>query len=133
MANKLVISFPASTTLFKHLNFICLVSVLLMDEEIMQVIGIPWDVDTEGLRRYMSKFGELDDCIVMKVWILFFLFFTCKIMMMWPYAFCLFRTILPTNHYLNYNYQFNQSAILILKINIACCGVCHELALTRCA
>ncbi|KAG0447434.1 hypothetical protein HPP92_028319 [Vanilla planifolia] len=30
------------------------------------VLGIPWDVDTEGLRQYMSKFGELDDCIVMK-------------------------------------------------------------------
>ncbi|XP_020684690.1 DAZ-associated protein 1 [Dendrobium catenatum] len=30
------------------------------------VLGIPWDVDTAGLRQYMSKFGELDDCIVMK-------------------------------------------------------------------
>ncbi|XP_006654332.1 heterogeneous nuclear ribonucleoprotein A1, A2/B1 homolog isoform X1 [Oryza brachyantha] len=30
------------------------------------VLGIPWDVDTEGLREYMSKFGPLDDCIVMK-------------------------------------------------------------------
>ncbi|XP_068642450.1 heterogeneous nuclear ribonucleoprotein 1-like [Aristolochia californica] len=30
------------------------------------VLGIPWDVDTDGLREYMSKFGELDDCIVMK-------------------------------------------------------------------
>ncbi|CAA6664954.1 unnamed protein product [Spirodela intermedia] len=30
------------------------------------VLGIPWDVETEGLRQYMSKFGELDDCIVMK-------------------------------------------------------------------
>ncbi|WVZ11469.1 hypothetical protein V8G54_015999, partial [Vigna mungo] len=30
------------------------------------VLGIPWDVDTEGLREYMSKFGELEDCIVMK-------------------------------------------------------------------
>ncbi|XP_020273625.1 heterogeneous nuclear ribonucleoprotein 1 [Asparagus officinalis] len=30
------------------------------------VLGIPWDVDTEGLKQYMSKFGELDDCIVMK-------------------------------------------------------------------
>ncbi|XP_078444631.1 RNA-binding (RRM/RBD/RNP motifs) family protein isoform X2 [Wolffia australiana] len=30
------------------------------------VLGIPWDVDTEGLRLYMSKFGEIDDCIVMK-------------------------------------------------------------------
>lgn len=30
------------------------------------VLGIPWDVDTEGLRQYMSKFGELEDCIVMK-------------------------------------------------------------------
>ena len=34
---------------------------------LMQVLGIPWDVDTDGLREYMSKFGELDDCIVMKV------------------------------------------------------------------
>ncbi|KAF2283727.1 hypothetical protein GH714_014603 [Hevea brasiliensis] len=31
-----------------------------------QVLGIPWEVDTEGLREYMSKFGELEDCIVMK-------------------------------------------------------------------
>eukprot|EP00246_Nothoceros_aenigmaticus_P011324 TRINITY_DN3032_c0_g1_i8.p1 TRINITY_DN3032_c0_g1~~TRINITY_DN3032_c0_g1_i8.p1 ORF type:complete len:183 (+),score=36.63 TRINITY_DN3032_c0_g1_i8:329-877(+) len=30
------------------------------------VLGIPWDVDTEGLRQYMSKYGELDDVIVMK-------------------------------------------------------------------
>ncbi|BBN14650.1 RNA-binding protein Musashi [Marchantia polymorpha subsp. ruderalis] len=30
------------------------------------VLGIPWDVDTEGLRQYMMKFGQLDDIIVMK-------------------------------------------------------------------
>lgn len=24
-------------------------------------------METEGLREYMSKFGELEDCIVMKV------------------------------------------------------------------
>jgi len=30
-------------------------------------LGIPWDVDTEGLKEYMSKYGELEDCIVMKV------------------------------------------------------------------
>lgn len=30
------------------------------------VLGIPWDVETEKLREYMEKFGELDDCIVMK-------------------------------------------------------------------
>lgn len=30
------------------------------------VLGIPWDVDTKGLREYMSKFGKLDDVIVMK-------------------------------------------------------------------
>ncbi|XP_057972417.1 uncharacterized protein LOC131160600 isoform X2 [Malania oleifera] len=35
-------------------------------ENKLVVLGIPWDVDTEGLRDYMSKFGELDDCIVMK-------------------------------------------------------------------
>ncbi|CAA7395741.1 unnamed protein product [Spirodela intermedia] len=35
-------------------------------ENKLVVLGIPWDVDTEGLREYMSKFGELDDCIVMK-------------------------------------------------------------------
>ena len=34
---------------------------------LMQVLGIPWDVDTDGLREYMSKFGDLEDCIVMKV------------------------------------------------------------------
>ncbi|KAL6578998.1 hypothetical protein OROMI_009214 [Orobanche minor] len=31
------------------------------------VLGIPWDVETEGLIEYMSKFGELEDCIVMKI------------------------------------------------------------------
>uniref|UniRef100_A0A0D6R6Q5 RRM domain-containing protein n=1 Tax=Araucaria cunninghamii TaxID=56994 RepID=A0A0D6R6Q5_ARACU len=30
------------------------------------VLGIPWDVDTEGLREYMSKYGELEDVIVMR-------------------------------------------------------------------
>ncbi|KAL6844973.1 hypothetical protein ACP4OV_025146 [Aristida adscensionis] len=30
------------------------------------VLGLPWDVDTEGLREYMSKFGPLDDCVVIK-------------------------------------------------------------------
>lgn len=30
------------------------------------VLGIPWDVDTEGLRQFMSKYGELSDVIVMK-------------------------------------------------------------------
>lgn len=39
-----------------------------------QVLGIPWEVDTEGLREYMSKFGELEDCIVMKVSLLLFVF-----------------------------------------------------------
>lgn len=30
------------------------------------VLGIPWDVDTDGLKDYMGKFGDLEDCIVMK-------------------------------------------------------------------
>ncbi|KAJ7538876.1 hypothetical protein O6H91_11G067000 [Diphasiastrum complanatum] len=30
------------------------------------VLGIPWDVDTEGLKKYMSEYGPLDDVIVMK-------------------------------------------------------------------
>lgn len=30
------------------------------------VLGIPFDVETEELKYYMRKFGELDDCIVMK-------------------------------------------------------------------
>lgn len=30
------------------------------------VLGIPWDVDTEGLRQYMCQFGDLEDVIVMK-------------------------------------------------------------------
>jgi RNA-binding protein Musashi len=34
---------------------------------VYQVLGIPWDIDTEGLRQYMLRFGELDDVIVMKV------------------------------------------------------------------
>ncbi|KAF9623042.1 hypothetical protein IFM89_036178 [Coptis chinensis] len=36
-----------------------------MDNKLV-VLGIPWDVDTEGLREYMGKFGKLDDVIVMK-------------------------------------------------------------------
>ncbi|KAK9163346.1 hypothetical protein Syun_004248 [Stephania yunnanensis] len=36
-----------------------------MDRKLV-VLGIPWDVDTEGLREYMCKFGELEDVIVMK-------------------------------------------------------------------
>ncbi|XP_057762864.1 heterogeneous nuclear ribonucleoprotein 1 isoform X1 [Arachis stenosperma] len=38
----------------------------LMEQRKLVVLGIPWDVDTEGLREYMSKYGELEDCIVMK-------------------------------------------------------------------
>ncbi|KAL2668774.1 hypothetical protein AAZV13_01G147700 [Glycine max] len=37
-----------------------------MEQRKLVVLGIPWDIDTEGLREYMSKFGELEDCIVMK-------------------------------------------------------------------
>jgi RNA-binding protein Musashi len=33
---------------------------------VYQVLGIPWDIDTEGLRQYMLRFGDLDDVIVMK-------------------------------------------------------------------
>ncbi|KAK8517532.1 hypothetical protein V6N12_016381 [Hibiscus sabdariffa] len=36
-----------------------------MDRKLV-VLGIPWEVDTEGLREYMSKYGDLEDCIVMK-------------------------------------------------------------------
>ncbi|XP_004288032.1 PREDICTED: DAZ-associated protein 1 [Fragaria vesca subsp. vesca] len=36
-----------------------------MDRKLV-VLGIPWDIDTEGLREYMCKYGELEDCIVMK-------------------------------------------------------------------
>ncbi|PIA46257.1 hypothetical protein AQUCO_01500049v1 [Aquilegia coerulea] len=35
-------------------------------ENKLVVLGIPWDIDTEGLRDYMSKFGKLSDVIVMK-------------------------------------------------------------------
>ncbi|XP_039020593.1 heterogeneous nuclear ribonucleoprotein 1-like isoform X2 [Hibiscus syriacus] len=35
-------------------------------ERKLVVLGIPWEVDTEGLREYMSKYGDLEDCIVMK-------------------------------------------------------------------
>ncbi|XP_038722316.1 heterogeneous nuclear ribonucleoprotein 1 [Tripterygium wilfordii] len=35
-------------------------------ERKLVVLGIPWDVDTDSLREYMSKFGDLEDCIVMK-------------------------------------------------------------------
>lgn len=37
-----------------------------MSDRKLVVLGIPWDVNTEGLREYMSKFGELEDCVVMK-------------------------------------------------------------------
>ncbi|GAA0156720.1 hypothetical protein LIER_38329 [Lithospermum erythrorhizon] len=37
-----------------------------MTDRKLVVLGIPWDVDTDGLKGYMSKFGELEDCIVMK-------------------------------------------------------------------
>ncbi|KAL3526783.1 hypothetical protein ACH5RR_011439 [Cinchona calisaya] len=37
-----------------------------MSERKLVVLGIPWEVDTDGLREYMTKFGELEDCIVMK-------------------------------------------------------------------
>ncbi|KAK3015459.1 hypothetical protein RJ639_006821 [Escallonia herrerae] len=37
-----------------------------MSDRKLVVLGIPWDIDTEGLRDYMCKFGELEDCIVMK-------------------------------------------------------------------
>ncbi|XP_028760489.1 heterogeneous nuclear ribonucleoprotein A/B-like [Neltuma alba] len=37
-----------------------------MEQRKLVVLGIPWEVDTEGLKDYMSKFGELEDCIVMK-------------------------------------------------------------------
>ncbi|XP_049357486.1 heterogeneous nuclear ribonucleoprotein 1 isoform X2 [Solanum verrucosum] len=37
-----------------------------MSERKLVVLGIPWDVDTEGLREYMIKYGDLEDCIVMK-------------------------------------------------------------------
>ncbi|KAL3583738.1 hypothetical protein D5086_014799 [Populus alba] len=36
-----------------------------MDRKLV-VLGIPWEIDTEGLREYMTKFGGLEDCIVMK-------------------------------------------------------------------
>lgn len=39
--------------------------LLLMDRKLV-VLGIPWEVDSDGLREYMSRFGELEDCIVMK-------------------------------------------------------------------
>ncbi|PON87635.1 Splicing factor-like protein, partial [Trema orientale] len=41
-------------------------SSTLFIERKLVVLGIPWDVDTDGLREYMTKFGELEDCIVMK-------------------------------------------------------------------
>ncbi|GMH24081.1 hypothetical protein Nepgr_025924 [Nepenthes gracilis] len=43
---------------------LCLLSSPM--ENKLVVLGIPWDVDTEGLREYMIKFGELEDCVVMK-------------------------------------------------------------------
>ncbi|CAL5326244.1 hypothetical protein ACSBR2_024959 [Camellia fascicularis] len=37
-----------------------------MSDRKLVVLGIPWDIDTDGLKDYMTKFGELEDCIVMK-------------------------------------------------------------------
>ncbi|CAL0312808.1 unnamed protein product [Lupinus luteus] len=37
-----------------------------MEQRKLVVLGIPWDIDTEGLKEYMSKFGDLEDCIVMR-------------------------------------------------------------------
>ncbi|KAL5076107.1 hypothetical protein RYX36_015091 [Vicia faba] len=37
-----------------------------MEQRKLVVMGIPWDVDTEGLKEYMSKFGELEDCYIIK-------------------------------------------------------------------
>ncbi|KAL2906290.1 Heterogeneous nuclear ribonucleoprotein A1-like 2, partial [Bienertia sinuspersici] len=39
--------------------------IIAMERKLV-VLGIPWDVDTNGLKEYMIKFGELEDCIVMK-------------------------------------------------------------------
>ncbi|KAL2906292.1 Heterogeneous nuclear ribonucleoprotein 1, partial [Bienertia sinuspersici] len=41
--------------------------IIAMERKLV-VLGIPWDVDTNGLKEYMIKFGELEDCIVMKGW-----------------------------------------------------------------
>ncbi|KAL8168283.1 LOW QUALITY PROTEIN: hypothetical protein V2J09_009782 [Rumex salicifolius] len=41
------------------------VSLFSMERKLV-VLGIPWDVDTDGLKEYMIRFGELEDCIVMK-------------------------------------------------------------------
>ncbi|GAU26025.1 hypothetical protein TSUD_224860 [Trifolium subterraneum] len=49
------------------------------------VLGIPWDVDTEGLKEYMSKYGELEDCIVMKSWCGME---PCSDTIIWCVAFC---------------------------------------------
>lgn len=38
------------------------------------MLGIPWEIDSDGLKDYMSKFGDLEDCIVMKVCHFDFLF-----------------------------------------------------------
>lgn len=37
-----------------------------MSDRKLVVLGIPWDIETDGLRDYMVRFGELEDCIVMK-------------------------------------------------------------------
>lgn len=47
---------PVAKEMMYHMFSVC-----------FQVLGIPWDIDTEGLRQYMLKFGDLDDVIVMKV------------------------------------------------------------------
>lgn len=59
---KLVVSF-LYIYIFSILTFGFMLTIFIK----FKVLGIPWDVNTEGLREYMSKFGELEDCVVMKV------------------------------------------------------------------
>ncbi|XP_047315531.1 heterogeneous nuclear ribonucleoprotein A1 [Impatiens glandulifera] len=37
-----------------------------MSDRKLVVLGIPWEIETDGLKDYMSKFGDIEDCIVMK-------------------------------------------------------------------
>ncbi|KAL8117633.1 heterogeneous nuclear ribonucleoprotein 1-like [Apium graveolens] len=37
-----------------------------MSDRKLVVLGIPYNIDTDGLRDHMARFGDLDDCVVMK-------------------------------------------------------------------
>jgi hypothetical protein len=82
------------------------------------VLGIPWDVDTEGLREYMTKFGPLDDCVVMKVCNYFTFIFSIHM----PFSMC----------FCSLNYaasQFWKCLVFILFLSLMASDSCRFIFL----